>query len=319
MLVGGGMGRTHNKENTFARAADHLGFVPKEDFMDVMKAILATQRDHGNRDVRANARMKYLVHTVGIDNFRSLVETYYGKPIQPYAPMPEWKYSDWMGWHEQGDGKLFLGVNVEQGRVKDDGDVRIKAAMRKIVDEFDLPHVLTPAQSVIFKDIDPADRPRIEAILKDHGVKLIEEVDPLVRLAIACPAMPMCGLAITEAERVMTPFAMRMRTLLNRNGLEGEEILMRATGCPNGCARPYMAELAFVGDGPTSYQLWVGGSPVQAERTAFALLDRVHTDKWEEKIEPILQLFKAERASATEAFGDFCNRVGKDRLLQTIA
>lgn len=319
VVVGGGMGRTHNKETTFARAADHLGFVPKDDIMEVCKSILAAQRDHGNREVRANARMKYLVHSLGIDAFRALVETYYGKKIEPWHDMEEWRYSDWMGWHEQGDGKLFLGVNVQQGRVKDEGDFRLKTAMRLITEKFGLAQILCPNQSIIFKGIDPKDKQAIDDILAEHGVAAIENVDPLTRLAIACPALPMCGLAITEAERVMPEYVDRMRALLNDVGLGAEEILMRMTGCPNGCARPYMAELAFVGDGPSSYQLWVGGSPVQAERTAFALMDRVKADSWEATVKPLLLYFKEQRTSPTEAFGDFCNRVGKDALLARIA
>lgn len=141
VMVGGGMGRTHMKDSTFARTADHLGFVAAGDIMEACKAILATQRDHGNREVRANSRMKYLVHEKGIDGFRTLVEGYFGKPLAPWRELPEWKYMDWMGWHEQGDGNWFLGVNVEQGRVKNDGSVRVKDAFKKIVDELNLPMV----------------------------------------------------------------------------------------------------------------------------------------------------------------------------------
>mmetsp|Transcript_56164 Transcript_56164/g.105347 ORF Transcript_56164/g.105347 Transcript_56164/m.105347 type:complete len:476 (+) Transcript_56164:1-1428(+) len=314
VMVGGGMGRTHNKETTFARAADHLGFVGKDDVMELCKAILATQRDHGNREVRANARMKYLVHNLGIDSFRTLVETYFGKPVEAWKPMVPWKYSDWMGWHEQGDGKLFLGVNVEQGRVKNEGDMQLKTMLRVIADKYQLPMVLSPTQSLIIKDIPPALKGEIEACLASHGVKMIDEIDPLTRLSIACPALPMCGLAITEAERLMPSFVERMRALLIKMDLNSEEIMMRMTGCPNGCARPYMAELAFVGDGPKSYQVWVGGSPVLEGRTGFVLKDRVHTDKWEETLEPLLALFKADRTSAAESFGDFCSRVGLAKL-----
>merc|ERR1711988_1603721 len=191
--------------------------------------------------------------------------------------------------------------------------------MKTIVEKFGLAQVLCPNQSVIFKDIDPKDKDAIDQILADHGVPQIEHIDPLTRLAIACPALPMCGLAITEAERVMPEYIERMRAIMNEVGLGAEEILLRMTGCPNGCARPYMAELAFVGDGPSSYQLWVGGSPVQAERTAFALIDRVKADSWEDTVKPLLIYFKENRASATEAFGDFCNRVGKDALLAQLA
>jgi len=314
VAVGGGMGRTHNKESTFAKAAQHLGFVPKEDIMEVCKAILAVQRDHGNPEVRANARMKYLVHNLGIDGFKDLVESYFGKEIAPWQEMVPWRYSDWMGWHEQGDGKLFVGIHLEAGRVKDSAEVQWKTFLRKAVDKYDLPMVLSPTQSVILKDIKPEDKAGVEALMVEHGVLAIEDVDPLDRLAMGCPAMPLCGLAITEAERVIPSFTKRMRGLLNKVGLPSEEIMIRMTGCPNGCARPYMAELAFVGEGVNSYQVWVGGSPVLAERTGFPYKSKVKAANWEDDIEPLLMYFKEQRLSETEFFGDFCHRVGHQAL-----
>ena len=221
VMVGGGMGRTHNKENTFARAADHMGFVPKEDITEVLKAILAAQRDHGNRDVRANARMKYLVHTLGIEKFTRLVESYTGKEIAPWAPMADWKYADWMGWWEQGDGKLFYGQHVDNGRVKDEGDFRLKSAIRAVMDKYNLHAIMSPTQSIIFRDIDPKDREGIDAIFREHGVAPIEEVDPNARLSMACPALPLCGLAQGEAERIMPSFIERMRVLLDKMNLPG--------------------------------------------------------------------------------------------------
>jgi sulfite reductase (ferredoxin) len=312
VMVGGGMGRTHNKETTFARAADHLGFVPKEDMMECMKSILASQRDHGNRDVRANARMKYLVHTLGVDNFRALVESYFGKKIQPWREIPEFKYSDWMGWWEQGDGKLFYGLHVDNGRVKDEGDFRLKTCLRVLVDKFNLFMIISPTQSIIFKDIDPKDKPEIEAIMKEHGIMPLEQVDPLARLAMACPALPLCGLAQTEAERRMPSYIERMRAVLNKMNLDDEEILMRMTGCPNGCARPYMAELAFVGDGPNSYQIWLGGSPVLT-RTAYPYMSKMQDADLEATIEPVLAMFVQQRQQF-EAFGDFCHRAGAEAI-----
>mmetsp|Transcript_28688 Transcript_28688/g.60853 ORF Transcript_28688/g.60853 Transcript_28688/m.60853 type:complete len:633 (+) Transcript_28688:390-2288(+) len=312
VMVGGGMGRTHNKENTFARAADHMGFVPKEDIMEVLKAIVAAQRDHGNRDVRANARMKYLVHTLGIDKFKRLVESYAGMEIAEWRPMEEWKYNDWMGWWEQGDGKLFYGQHVDNGRVKDEGDFRLKSALRVIVDKYDISSILSPTQSIIFRDINPKDKDGIEAILREHGIAPIEEVDPNARLAMACPALPLCGLAQGEAERLMPSYIERMRALLDKMNLPGEEILMRMTGCPNGCARPYMAELAFVGDGAKSYQVWLGGSPVLT-RTAYPFMAKMNTDALEETIEPILAMFIQQKMEF-EAFGDFCHRVGSESI-----
>mmetsp|Transcript_5353 Transcript_5353/g.7580 ORF Transcript_5353/g.7580 Transcript_5353/m.7580 type:complete len:631 (+) Transcript_5353:102-1994(+) len=312
LMVGGGMGRSHNKESTFARAADHLGFVPKEDIMEVMKSILAAQRDHGNRDVRANARMKYLVHTLGIDNFKSLVESYFGKPIQPWKEIEEWKYNDWMGWWDQGDGKLFYGQHVDNGRVKDEGDFKLKSAMRSLVDKYNLSSIISPTQSIVFRDIDPKDKEGVEAILKEHGIKPIEEVDPLNRLSMACPALPLCGLAQTEAERIMPSYLDRIRVVLDKMNLSDEEILIRMTGCPNGCARPYMAELAFVGDGPKSYQVWLGGSPVLT-RTAWPFMAKMNVDDLEATLEPILAMFIQQRQQF-EAFGDFCHRVGGDAI-----
>mmetsp|Transcript_7247 Transcript_7247/g.10668 ORF Transcript_7247/g.10668 Transcript_7247/m.10668 type:complete len:630 (-) Transcript_7247:118-2007(-) len=312
VMVGGGMGRTHNKETTFARVADHLGFVPKEDIMECMKAILASQRDHGNRDVRANARMKYLVHTLGIDNFRALVESYFGKPIQPWREIAEWKYSDWMGWWDQGNGKLFYGLHVENGRVKDDGDFRLKTALRVIVDKYNLTMVMSPTQSIIMKDINPEDKDDIDGILREHGLLTIEEVDPLNRLAMSCPALPLCGLAQTEAERLMPSYLQRIRAVLDNMNLSDEEVLIRMTGCPNGCARPYMAELAFVGDGNNSYQVWLGGSPVLT-RTAFPFMAKMKVDNLEQTIEPILAFF-IEKRQEFEAFGDFCHRMGAEAI-----
>jgi len=312
IMVGGGMGRTHNKENTFARAADHMGYVPKEDVMELLKSIVAAQRDHGNRDVRANARMKYLVHTLGIDNFRSLVESYFGKPIQPWKDIQEWKYNDWMGWWDQGDGKLFYGLHIDNGRVKDEGDFRLKSALRVLVDKYNLPMIMSPTQSIILRDIDPRDKAGVEEVLARHGLKPIEQVDPLNRLAMACPALPLCGLAQTEAERIIPDYLARIRSLLQKMNINDEEILIRMTGCPNGCARPYMAELAFVGDGPKNYQVWLGGSPVLT-RTGYPFKAKMKADDLEITLEPILAMF-IEQRQQFEAFGDFCHRVGAEAI-----
>ena len=294
VMVGGGMGRTHNKDSTFARTADPLGFVAKDDIMELCKCILAAQRDHGNRDVRANARMKYLVHERGIDDFRTLVEGYFGKKIMPWKQIEDWKYVDWMGWHEQGDGKYFLGINIEQGRVKDTGNIRIKAGLRKIVDDFDATMILTPSQSIIFKDILDSQRSQIDKVLQDHGILPIENVGMLTRLSMACPALPLCGLAVTEAERRMPTWVDNVRNHLDRLGMQRDNIMLRMTGCPNGCARPYMAELALVGDGPEMYQVWLGGSP-GLTRVGFVYSDKVKWQNMEAALEPIFISWRDNR------------------------
>jgi len=314
LMVGGGMGRTHNKETTFARAADHLGYVDKADLTEALKAILAAQRDHGNREVRANARLKYLVHTLGVENFKKLTESYMGKKIQPWVPLPDWKMVDWMGWHPQGDGKYFLGVNIEQGRVVDKDGVNLKSFLRAVVDKYNIDMRLTPTQSVVLCGIDPKDKDDVDAMMSKYGIKGIEEIDPFTRRSIACPAFPLCGLAQAEAERVMPTFNKRMGELMTKMGLPGESFVIRMTGCPNGCARPYMAEVAFVGQGPNLYQVWLGGSPDQAGRTGWHWMDKMKGDDMETTLEPLFYMWKTQRTNADEALGDFLQRMGKDKI-----
>merc|ERR1712048_285233 len=164
--------------------------------------------------------------------------------------------------------------------------------------------IISPTQSIILRNIYPEDKLDINLLLKQHGIQPLEQVDPLNRLSMACPALPLCGLAQTEAERAMPSFLSRIRALLDKMSLADEEILIRMTGCPNGCARPYMAELAFVGDGPKSYQLWLGGSPVLT-RTAYPYMSKMKVDNLETTLEPILQMFKEQRIDEFETFGDF--------------
>lgn len=317
VLVGGGLGRTHGRETTFARAANELCHATEETLPTVLKAIVAVQRDHGNREVRANARLKYLVHTLGIEAFRSLTSSYCGFELEPPMPMKPWRYSDWMGWHEAGDGTLFVGINVEQGRLKDYQGVNAPQLRSFLRDVFaqcpETSLILSPTQSMVIRNLSPNQRPVMDGLMERYGIKHIEQVDPIVRLSMACPALPLCGLAVTEAERYMPTMLVRIRNLLDFLDLGAEEIMVRMTGCPNGCARPYMAELAFVGDGRASYQLYVGGSPVLT-RVGFPYKDRCKVATIENDLEPLFVMWRDHRDSSTEAFGDFVSRVGKDKL-----
>lgn len=313
VLAGGGLGRTHNKEDTFARLADAIGYVSKDDVYDLVKAIVATQRDYGDRADRRHARMKYLLHDWGVDKFRETVEGYFGKKIEPYKPLPAFKYYDYLGWNEQGDGKLFLGISIDNGRIKDEGTFRLKTALREIIEQFSLPMRLTASQNVLIYEIEPSQQLAIQQILDRHGVHISpESIEPLVRYSMACPALPTCGLAITESERALPGVLERIRTLLDKLGLQNEHFVVRSTGCPNGCARPYMAELGFVGSAPESYQVWLGGSPAQT-RLAQPYVDRMPIHELELFLEPIFVFFKKER-EAGESFGDFCDRVGFEAI-----
>jgi sulfite reductase (ferredoxin) len=309
IFAGGGLGRTHNKEETFARLADPIGYVDKADIYQIVKAIVAVQRDYGDRTNRRHARLKYLIHDWGVEKFRAKVEEYFGKPVEPLKKLPEFKYLDFLGWNEQGDGKLFLGISIDNGRIKDEGSFQLKTALREIVKQFNLPIRLTPAQNLIFTDISSTDKLAIDDILEKYGViSHPEKISTLNRYAMACPALPTCGLAITESERVIPDILARIRQLLDRLGLQNEHFVVRMTGCPNGCARPYMAELGLVGTLPESYQVWLGGSPNQT-RLAQPIIDKLHLNNLENFLEPIFVFFKKSRKSK-ESFGNFCDRVG---------
>ncbi|HEY9851334.1 MAG TPA: sulfite reductase, ferredoxin dependent [Leptolyngbyaceae cyanobacterium] len=320
IYAGGGLGRTHNKEETFARLADPIGYVDKNDVYDLIKAIVATQRDYGDRANRRHARMKYLLHDWGVDKFRSVVEKYFGQPIQPLKPLPEWKYLDFLGWHEQGDGKLFLGISIQNGRIKDEGDFQLRTALREIVEKYQVPMRVTPHQNVLIYDIEPAFKPEIQAILTRCGIKTEAEIDPLIRYSMACPALPTCGLATTESERAIPSILERIRGLLVKVGLEQEHFVVRMTGCPNGCARPYLAELGFVGQLPDTYQIWLGGDPNQT-RLAETFMEKLNIKDLETTLEPLFVYYKKERQTQEdpESFGDFCHRVGFEALRQFIA
>lgn len=308
VLAGGGLGRTHNKEETFPRMADAIGYVSKEEVYDLVKAIVATQRDYGDRGDRRHARMKYILEEWGVEKFRSTVEGYFGQKIAPYQPLPDWKYQDFLGWNEQGDGKLFFGLSVENGRVKNEGSFQLKTALKVIIERFQLPMRLTANHNIILYEIEPQDQQAIEAILKEHGIVTNPaEIDPLTRYAMACPAWPTCGLAITESERILPSVIERISALLNRLGLSKEQFVIRMTGCPNGCARPYMAELGFVGSAPNSYQLWLGGTADQT-RLARPYLDKMAIDDLEKVLEPIFVYFQQDQQN-NETFGEFCHRV----------
>ena len=315
IFAGGGLGRTHNKEETFARAADPIGYIGKDDIYNFVKAIVATQRDYGDRVSRRHARMKYLINDWGVEKFRTQVESYFGKSIAPQKKLPEFKYVDYLGWQEQGDGKLFLGISIDNGRVKDAGTWQLRTALREIVKKFQLPMRLTASQSLLFYDIDPGDRDEITALCDRYGVQIDpEKIDPLYRYSMACPALPTCGLAITESERVIPGILDRINQILTKVGLPQEPIVIRMTGCPNGCARPYMAELGFVGSFPEAYQVWLGGSLHQT-RLARPFTEKMPIAELEAFLEPMFAYFKKSRKKA-ESFGDFCDRVGFEALQQ---
>ncbi len=247
VLVGGGFGVTPSAEKTFPAVAQEMCYVRPDEVLDVAVAIIKVQRDFGNRADRKIARMKYLIHNWGLKRFKEKVEEYYGGELAPPRPIPVTDINDGMGWHAQGDGKFFYGLNVENGRIKDEGTFRLKSALREICRTLAPPMRLTPHQSILFCDLAEADRPRLFEILRRHGVPLSEEISAVRRWSIACPALPTCGLAITESERVMPTIIDKLERELEQLGLAGEVFTTRMTGCPNGCARPYNCDVGTRG------------------------------------------------------------------------
>ncbi|KAK3443579.1 hypothetical protein EUGRSUZ_B03691 [Eucalyptus grandis] len=313
LYVGGGMGRTHRVETTFARLSEPLGYVPKEDILYAIKAIVVTQRENGRRDDRKYSRMKYLVSSWGIEKFRSVVEQYYGRKFEPIRELPEWEFKSYLGWQKQGDGGWFCGLHVDNGRIGGN----MKKTLREIIEKYNLNVRLTPNQNLILCDIRNAWKRPITKALAQGGFLEPKYVDSLNITAMACPALPLCPLAITEAERGIPDLLKRARAVFDKVGLKyNESLVIRVTGCPNGCARPYMAELGLVGDGPNSYQIWLGGTPNQTS-IARTFMNKVKIQDLEKVFEPLFYYWKRKRQSK-ESFGDFTNRVGFEKLQEWV-
>ncbi|KAK8916534.1 hypothetical protein KSP39_PZI022950 [Platanthera zijinensis] len=313
IYVGGGMGRTHRVETTFPRLGEPLGYVPKEDILYVVKAIVVTQRENGRRDDRKYSRMKYLISEWGIEKFRSVVEQYYGRKFEPFRVLPDWEFKSYLGWHEQGDGALFYGLHVDNGRIGG----AMKKALREVIEKYNLSVRITPNQNLILCDVRHSWRRRITTVLAQAGLLQPKYVDPLNITAMACPALPLCPLAITEAERGIPDILKRVRAVLDKVGVRyNESVVIRVTGCPNGCARPYMAELGLVGDGPNSYQIWLGGTPNQTS-LAKCFMNKVKIQDLEKVLEPLFYNWKRKRLQG-ESFGQFTTKIGFDRLQEMV-
>ncbi|XP_060667898.1 sulfite reductase [ferredoxin], chloroplastic [Ziziphus jujuba] len=313
IYVGGGMGRTHRIETTFPRLAEPLGYVPKEEILYAVKAIVATQRDYGRRDDRRYSRMKYLISSWGIERFRRFVEEHWGGKFQPFHELPEWEFKSYLGWHEQGGGNLFCGLHVDNGRIGG----KMKKTLREVIEKYNLGVRLTPNQNIILCDIGNSWKRSITTALAQAGLLHPRYVEPLNLTAMACPAMPLCPLAITEAERGIADILKRIRAVFEKVGLKySESMVIRVTGCPNGCARPYMAELGLVGDGPNSYQIWLGGKPNQTS-LARPFMNKVKIQDLEKVLEPLFYHWKRKRQSK-EPFGDFTTRLGFEKLQELV-
>lgn len=307
LAVGGGMGRSHGNTVTYPRLADVLGFFKAEHVVEIAKAVLTVHRDFGDRTDRKHARLKYVVAERGVDFVRSEIEKRAGIKLEPARPYAFLTSNDAYGWHKAIDGTNFLTLFVETGRVKDVEGRRQKTALRKVAEQFkSIEFRLSGNQNVIVANVSDADRAAIDALLGQHGVRTENQTSRLHGNSMACPALPTCGLALAESERALPGLIDRIEKLCGDLGLGSEEIIIRSTGCPNGCARPYMAEIAFVGKAPGRYQLWLGGNAA-GTRLNKLFKDVIKETELEAELRPLLARFATER-NASERFGDWCER-----------
>lgn len=306
VLIGGGMGATHGDAETFPRVGEVIGFCKVENAVDVAEAVVTTQRDYGNRSNRRRARLKYTVVDRGLDFIVNEINSRLKVKLEPARKFKFAGNGDRMGWHTSEDGRHHLTLFVENGRVANVGEWKLKAALKRIAETLDVAFILTPNQNIIIAKADDKARAEIEKILAAHGVPLRGSV--LREAAIACVALPTCALALTDAERYLPGLITKLDALLAEHGLAQQPITVRMTGCPNGCARPYLAEIGFVGRNPGRYNLHLGGNADGSR------LNRIYKEDADEEtiLATLAPLFAdyAQTRQKDEGFGDFITRRG---------
>ena len=309
IAIGGGLGMTHNKPETFPYLAKPLLFCNPSDLIQVLEQIVKIQRDYGDRKNRKHARLKYLVAEEGTKWFKRLIEYKLNKNFDNPLKLNNLKVVDHLGWHEQGDGKWYTGIFISSGRIIDNKNKKIKTGLRDIIKKFNPSITLSTDQNIILGNINEKDKNIIDQLLEQYSIvkKKISKVD---RWFLACPALPTCGLALSEAERVRDEIIRKVDEILLKHNLQDEKFSIRITGCPNGCARPYAGDIGIVGRAPNLYALFSGGD-FEGTRLNKKILDKVSYQDLTKAIEQILLLFKDQRKN-NEPLGDFCNRIGTE-------
>lgn len=312
VFAGGGLGQTHNNPDTFPLLAQGLGYISADKVVDVVEKIVLVQRDFGDRENRKHARMKYLIHDWGMDKFRAKVEEYLGYAVEDLHEMPALVADDHLGWHQQADGNWFYGIYVENGRVADHAGLRMRSGLRALVQHLGGQVIITPQQNVLLGDIRPEQKAEVEQLLRDYGIPTVEELSLVRRNALACPAMPTCGLAIAEAERFLPSVIDQLEKEVALLGLGNEEFTIRMTGCPNGCARPYVADIGLVGRSLGKYTIFLGGNP-EGTRLNTQYRDLVPEGELAGALRDVLQVYLSNRHPG-ERVGDWANRVGVELI-----
>jgi len=306
VTAGGGMGMTHGEPDTYPRTADLLGFCEAKDAIAIAEAVVTVQRDWGDRANRKHARLKYTIEDRGLDAFRTEVEARAGVKLGAARPFVFTSTGDRYGWSEGAGGRGHLTLFVQNGRLRDVGRLRQLSALREIAHIHDGELRITPNQNLIVANAPTGKQAEIEAIARDAG--LLAPWSGLRRNSMACVALPTCGLALAESERYLPDLLDALDEKLAGHGLSADDIVIRMTGCPNGCARPYLAEIGLVGKGPGRYNLYVGAAFDGARMNKLYAEDLDHAGIVA-ALDPLFAAYARERQKA-ERFGDFCIRAG---------
>ena len=307
VLAGGGMGATHDDPSTFPRLADELGFIPPAQTLAVAEAVVSVQRDYGDRVSRRHARLKYTLERLGLETFKTEVEKRSGVRFEPQRPVRFTSQGDRYGWVEDGEGRWHLTLYIENGRIADLPGASLMRGLSEIAMIHQGDFRITPNQNLIIAGVPQKQKSTIEQLARKHGL-LPGDRSPSRLASIACVALPTCPQAMAEAERYFPDLLEKLEALAARHGIDRQAIVMRMTGCPNGCARPYVAEIGLVGKGPGRYNLQLGGDG------AGLRLSRLYRKNLNEEallstLDDLFQLY-AENRLAEERFGDFVIRHG---------
>ena len=308
VTVGGGMGMTHGQEATHPRLAEVMGFCRPEQVLAVAENVVKVQRDYGDRTNRAHARLKYTIEDRGLEWFRGEVEARLGYKLETERPFKFEDTGDRYGWVKGVDDKWHLTLFIQNGRVKDYGPLRLKTGLREIAKVHKGDFRLTCNQNLIIGAIADADRPAIEALVKEYGLDAGLNSSGLRLNSMACVALPTCGLALAESERYLPDLVTELEEECEKAGLRDDAIVIRMTGCPNGCARPYLGEIGFVGKAPGKYNVYLGAG-FDGARLNRLWKTSVKAEEIRTELGPIIHRYAKERTEG-ERFGDFCIRAG---------
>lgn len=308
VTVGGGMGMTHGKVKTFPRLGDVMGYCTPENALAVAEAVLRVQRDHGDREDRHQARLKYTVERLGLDGFRNEVEKLLGFPLEEARPYHFESNGDPYGWTQDHLGNWHFGLFIESGRVCDTPEYPLMTGLREIAKVHKGEFWMTTNQNMIIANISPEEKPRIENLLGEYGMLNAHARSGLRLNSMSCVALPSCGLALTEAQRFLPTLITQLEEILEDAGLRHDAITMRVTGCPNGCSRPYIAEIACVGKGPNIYNLYLGAG-FAGQRLNTLYREAVPASEIASVLRPIIFDYALNRIPG-EHFGDFTIRAG---------